>query len=58
MAYLYIITIIFLIVCIVSICFTIIHLYISKKKSKQIFDAIYQNMKILKDEIKEIKKIL
>jgi hypothetical protein len=42
----------------VSICFTIIHLYISKKKSKQIFDAIYQNMKILKDEIKEIKKIL
>ncbi len=58
MAQLYIITIIFLIVCLFSIGFTILHLYFSKKNQKTIFDSIYDDVKILKNEIKEIKKIL
>jgi hypothetical protein len=58
MAQLHIITIMFLTVCLFSIGFTIFHLCLSKKKSKKMFDIIYQEMKFLKSEIDEIKKIL
>lgn len=56
MATLYIIIIIFLIVCLFSIVFNILHLYVSKNSQKRLFDAIYEDMEILKEEIKKIKK--
>lgn len=56
MATLYIIIIIFLIVCLFSIVFNILHLYVSKNSQKRLFDSIYEDMEILKEEIKKIKK--
>lgn len=58
MAFFHTLILIFLIVCLVSIVSTILHLYISKKKQKEIFDSIYDDMKILKTEIEKIKKII
>ena len=55
MASIHLIIITLLIVCLFSISITIVSLYISRKHQKKMFTSIYQDMKILKEEIKKIR---